>query len=58
MDNSQLMGKKILITGANGFIGLHLCSRLLRSGAKVYALSRTNWSTNCSAHRHVATSHK
>lgn len=46
MDNSQLLGKKIFITGASGFIGTHLCSRLYGSGAEVYAISRTNRSTD------------
>jgi len=38
--------KKILITGANGFIGSHLLSRLCENGADVYAVSRSgggNW---------------
>jgi UDP-glucose 4-epimerase len=33
-------GKKILITGASGFIGSHLCRRLRRCGAEVHAMSR------------------
>jgi len=44
--------EKILVTGASGFIGSHLCSRLLRSGHEVVGISRrsnvnantcTNW---------------
>lgn len=35
-----LKGKKILVTGATGFIGTHLVRRLANSGAHVLALSR------------------
>ena len=31
-----LLGKKVLITGANGFIGFHLVNGLLEAGAAVY----------------------
>lgn len=31
---------KILITGANGFVGTHLCNRLLSEGHTVYGLAR------------------
>lgn len=34
--------KKILITGAAGFIGFHVCLRLLRSGKKVIGLDNLN----------------
>lgn len=54
----QIDGKKILITGGSGFIGSHLCSRLVACGAKVHAISRTRrrqvdeypywWQANCS----------
>lgn len=37
---SSFSGLKILVTGANGFIGTHLCQHLCRAGAEVYALSR------------------
>ena len=36
----QIAGKPILITGASGFIGSHLCNRLLACGAEVHAVSR------------------
>ena len=32
---------KILVTGANGFVGTHLCHKLLSHGHTVYALVRT-----------------
>jgi nucleoside-diphosphate-sugar epimerase len=31
---------KILVTGASGFIGRHLCRRLLRDGHDIHATSR------------------
>ena len=37
-----MKGKKVLVTGAGGFIGSHLCERLLRLGAEVTALVRYN----------------
>ena len=37
----SISGKRILITGASGFIGSHLADRLVREGAFVGALSRT-----------------
>jgi nucleoside-diphosphate-sugar epimerase len=36
----QLSGKKVLVTGAGGFIGEHLCERLNIIGAEVYGTSR------------------
>src|SRR5450432_1283444 len=35
------MGQRILITGANGFIGSHLCHRLDQGQAEVHAVYRT-----------------
>ena len=35
---SKLKGKKVLITGADGFIGSHLVERLIKEGANVRAL--------------------
>ena len=37
-----MKGKKILLTGADGFIGSHLTERLVKRGAKVKALSYYN----------------
>ncbi len=41
------MSKKILVTGAGGFIGSHLCEKLAKNGYNVRALihynSRNNW---------------
>ena len=33
---------KVLVTGAAGFIGFHLCSRLLRDGVEVYGVDSLN----------------
>ena len=41
----QSVGKKILVTGATGFIGRHLCDHLLGSGFLVRALVRESSST-------------
>jgi dTDP-glucose 4,6-dehydratase len=35
-----LAGQRVLVTGAGGFIGSHLCERLVRDGASVRALLR------------------
>jgi nucleoside-diphosphate-sugar epimerase len=35
------MGQKILVTGASGFIGSHLCRRLVEDQAEVHAIYRT-----------------
>jgi UDP-glucose 4-epimerase len=37
----RLLAQKILVTGASGFIGSHLCRRLCKGGAEVHAISRT-----------------
>jgi nucleoside-diphosphate-sugar epimerase len=41
MSVGSLRGARALVTGASGFLGSHLCSRLLREGADVHATSRT-----------------
>jgi NAD dependent epimerase/dehydratase len=38
----KLSGKRVLVTGADGFIGSHLVESLVRQGAKVTALSQYN----------------
>lgn len=40
MELSQLAGRKIFVTGAGGFIGVHLCRTLLGCGAEVHGISR------------------
>ena len=39
--HSQFNGQRVLVTGANGFIGTHLCLRLCQEGAEVHAVYRT-----------------
>jgi len=39
---SSLSGRRVLVTGADGFIGSHLVERLVRDGAEVRALSLYN----------------
>ena len=34
------IGEKVLITGASGFIGSHLCRRLFQAGIELHAISR------------------
>jgi UDP-glucose 4-epimerase len=41
----MLSGRKILVTGASGFLGSHLTRRLCQSGAEVHAVSRTQRTT-------------
>ena len=36
----SMTGQKALVTGARGFLGSHLCSRLLDMGVEVYGISR------------------
>src|SRR5260370_35825517 len=38
---SRLNGQRILVTGANGFIGSHLCLRLCQEGAELHAVYRS-----------------
>ena len=35
-----IAGQRVLVTGASGFIGSHLCERLVQAGAEVHGLSR------------------
>jgi len=44
--DSYFSGKKILVTGASGFIGAHLCKRLKDKEAEVYGVSRSAQSDN------------
>ena len=40
-------GRRVFVTGADGFIGSHLAEALVRSGAKVTALAFYNSFGNC-----------
>jgi NAD dependent epimerase/dehydratase len=42
----ELAGKRVLVTGAGGFVGSHLCEELVRSGADVTAMIRYTSSSN------------
>ena len=42
VSDETVRGRTILVTGADGFIGSHLCERLVREGAKVRALVQYN----------------
>jgi UDP-glucose 4-epimerase len=38
----SLVGQKVLVTGASGFLGSHLCRHLRESGAEVFGVSRSS----------------
>lgn len=40
IEPKSLCGQKILVTGASGFLGTHLCRRLSACGAEVFGVSR------------------
>src|SRR5262252_3237020 len=48
---SGVSGKRILVTGANGFIGAHLCRRLYHEGAEVHSVYRTKRPDNADGQR-------
>jgi nucleoside-diphosphate-sugar epimerase len=47
----SLAAKRILVTGASGFIGANLCARLSKDGAEVHAVSRAIQPLNSSSIR-------
>ena len=42
MNTDNRKTHKALVTGATGFLGMHLCSQLMKSGWKVFALCRSD----------------
>jgi nucleoside-diphosphate-sugar epimerase len=46
-----LVGRRVLVTGARGFIGAHLCRRLRQAGAVVHAISRRPCGESADARR-------
>ncbi len=47
-NSSRISGKKILVTGASGFIGTHLCNKLYINGAEIHGISRIKHSEGAS----------
>ena len=52
---TELSGKRIVMTGATGFIGSHVAKRFLEAGAEVYCLVRLeSQKTDClPVHEHL-----
>ena len=42
MSNFSKVMKKVLVTGAAGFIGFSICNKLLENGINVYGLDNLN----------------
>lgn len=38
--NTSIKGRRVLVTGASGFLGVALCQRLILAGAEIHAVSR------------------
>ena len=49
----DLSGKLVLITGSSGFIGSHVCQKLLKSGAHVRAFVRKGGAVGFSCHKNL-----
>jgi UDP-glucose 4-epimerase len=54
MSGDGIGGATVLVTGASGFIGSHLCSRLVQMGCDVHGLSRKAGKLQAGVHSWVA----
>jgi UDP-glucose 4-epimerase len=50
-NDKSLLGQKVLVTGASGFLGAHLCQRLGQNGAVVTGVSRSAQPRDSFCHR-------
>jgi len=51
IEAKSILGQKVLVTGASGFLGRHLCRRLGQRGAEVFGISRSAQQEESFCHR-------